>query len=143
MRTNTVAAVTGITYRQLDYLTRHPTTAPHIHERARGHGAGTARWWPPDLVKRLILAQAVVEAWPALNLPAAALPLLAAPLPPPDRGWLILPTDHTQPLAYVADQFDLADALPAVGACVVLPYDLAALVAERAPEEAERIVTDA
>jgi hypothetical protein len=143
MRTATVAALTGISYRQLDYLTRHPDTAPHIDHRAQGHGAGNARWWAPHLVRRLILAQAVQEAFPQLALPAVARPLLEAPFPPPDRGWLVLDTDPDQPVTYVADQFDLADALPAVGAALVLPYDLAALVTDRAPHLAEGLLTTA
>lgn len=139
MRTATVAAITGLTFRRLDYLTRNGPLA-HTHPELNG-GSGCHRTWPTDIVTRLAVASQVNQALPELDLPHVAELVLDGP-EPPSTGWAIL-RPHQQPaVVYVAHPADLAGALIAhhgpPGASLVVPIDLrpvevylAALAADR------------
>ena len=125
MRTATVAAITGISYRRLDYLTRGgPLAATHPELNS---GSGCRRSWPVDVVTRLVIAGQVTQALPELDLPHVAEQILAGPNPPP-TGWLVL-RPHQHPAAvYVAHPADLPGALIAhpgpASASIVVPIDL-------------------
>lgn len=81
VRTPAVAAHTGLTFRQLDYLSRSHILGPPAH------GSGTVRHWPPDDVARLHVAAALMRAAPhgVIDLPSAARAVAAGP-PVPDRN---------------------------------------------------------
>ena len=125
MRSPAVCALTGISYRQLDYLTRvTPLTQQHPELNA---GSGCKRNWPRTLIPRLMLAGLAIEAFPELQLPAVFEQLLDGP-EPPMVGWLIR---RYGLVSYVANTLDLIDALTPKGAAYILLFDLPALAATR------------
>lgn len=121
MRTAAVEAITGISFRRLDYLTRQAPLAdthPQLNQ-----GSGCHRWWPVDVVTRLCVAGQITQALPELDLPHVAAQILAGPNPPPG-GWIILRPQAQPAAVYVAHPADLAGALIGRGASLVVPYDL-------------------
>lgn len=137
MRTATVAQLTTLTYRQLDYLTR--TRLTHTCPDLVYPGAGNAREWPPSLVRRLMIAAEVIRNHPQLGLPDVVDDVLAGPEPPP-AAWYVATAGRVRVVTYTLDPAPIVSALLPGCSLVVLRYDLAALVTERAPEEAEEIL---
>lgn len=147
MRSPHVCALTGLSYRQLDYLTRSPLTAPLLAASVphRGAGLSNRRAWPRPVVRRLMIAAHTHRAGVGRDLPALTALLLTGP-EPPDRGWLILgsPTSRHPAVAYVAGPAELADRITTRGArCQVIDYDLHDLAAAAGVTDLEPVLAGA
>jgi hypothetical protein len=122
MRSEHVATIAGITYRQLDHLTR---TA----QIGTNPGSGRHRHWTLDDTARITIAAQLNSALPAptrsaSSLPALATAIAALPHPPPLAGWAWYTPDPLT-AGYTADIRVLVDQLEQTGAAVMVAYDLA------------------
>lgn len=155
MRSPHVCALTGLTTRQLDYLTRSPDSAPLIAPHVPHRGSGSRRYWPPEVVRRLMIAGHVMRSrGPAHqygsrftrhgDLPALTAELLEGPRPP-DAGWLILggPSSTLPTVSYAVTDDQLVDLVWHAGPCQVADYDLHRIAVDHgAPDLAEVLAGD-
>lgn len=58
LSTEEVCEITGLTYRQLDYYTRHGVVAPAVEAR----GSGTRRGWLDEQVPQIMVVASVANA---------------------------------------------------------------------------------
>jgi hypothetical protein len=123
MRSREVADLAGITYRQLDYLTR---TVPHLNDGTLSRGSGTRRHWTPHQLTRITIAQLLADASGAPSLPAMATALFDIDADPPRAGWAWCSLDPID-AGYSNDVRDLVEHLEEAGAGVVVSYNLADL----------------
>lgn len=115
----------GLSYRQLDYLARILSLDPH-HLGARG--SGTRRVWPPYVVARLEVAQALLSAVPTLSMETIGGPtwtglaraVLEHDQDPPPSGWVIL--DDLGDLHYCTTSTDLGRVLGRGSGAVVARF---------------------
>jgi hypothetical protein len=128
MRSRTVADLAGITYRQLDYLTRHPHSPL---SRALNQGSGSRRDWSPRQVICIALANhlagATVSDAPGNgSFVSYAFTLLRHNGPIPHNGWIACSTDPDGPLEidFADSPTDLLTAIETMRAAVVAAYDL-------------------
>lgn len=91
-----VCDLLGISYRQLDYLTRTgAVTGPDMNK-----GSGSRRTFTPDQVQRLAVARRLADNIPTTRAtsgsvwPRLAAAVMAGP-PPPPRGFAVLDTVGT------------------------------------------------
>jgi hypothetical protein len=109
MRTDTTTAdladTLGLSYRQVDYLTRNGTLD------GLTPGSGTRRTWPADTVVRLHVAKALHDAAPWVPWPTCARAVLATDTLPPPKGFVVMRADETveyvdSPLALIGAMAD-------------------------------------
>lgn len=134
MRSRDAADTIGISYRQLDYLTRCGVLdqQPDGAGRPLNSGSGSRRWWDTETVVRLALAYHLASATPGTSVsqfPELARLALDAP-PPPRRGYGLVCPDPTT-LLWAASWADVRRTLEDVGAALVVTYDLDALLGDR------------
>jgi hypothetical protein len=122
MRSRDVADLAGISYRQLDYLTR---TVPHLNDGTMSRGSGSRRHWNPDQLNRITIAALLADAG-ATSLPAMTTALFDIDAPPPRAGWAWYTPDPVE-AGYSADIRDLIDHLEQAGAGTLVAYNLADL----------------
>lgn len=142
MRSPHVCALTGLSYRQLDFLTRSATCGPELRRLVPASGSGSVRRWPGMLVRRLMVAAhadrnglgppgdwRIPGPAGAARLPSIVHLILTGP-PVPDAGWLIIGDSFSgQPsLSYAPTAVAVAERVAALGhGCQALDYDLHAL----------------
>lgn len=140
MRSPHVCALTGLSYRQLDFLTRSPTCGPELRRLVPPGGSGSVRRWPGTVVRRLMVAAHAdrhglgppgnwrTHGGPAgaARLPSIVSLILTGP-PPPDAGWMIIGDSSSghQTIGYAPDAVAVAGRIMALGhGCQALDYDL-------------------
>lgn len=131
MRTQELAEHLGVTYRQLDYLTRRDG-AVVTNADLGAHGSGTRRRWPAGVVARLEIAAALAGVGPTAGPPSSAGSTLPFPLMAdavlawggdvPMAGWVLLTEGQTIEIA--ADLADLGPSITAAGGGVVTRFEL-------------------
>jgi hypothetical protein len=132
VRSPHVCALTGLTYRQLDFLTRSRRSYPLLRGPIPARGSGNARRWPRHVVRRLMITAHAERAGAGRDLPELAERILAGP-EPPDAGWLILggPATGLPDVAYASDPAEMCQQLLAAGgAFQVIDYDLEQLAVD-------------
>lgn len=140
MRSPAVCALTGITYRQLDFLTREAECGAVLRLVVPPQGSGNARRWPSHVVRRLMVAGHADRygmGFPRgqrLNstsqFPRLAAAILLGP-EPPDTGWLILGSSDQSTVHYATTPAEAVDRVVALGhGCQIIDYDLHALAAD-------------
>jgi hypothetical protein len=120
MRSRQVADLAGISYRQLDYLTR---TVDALSDGTMSRGSGTRRLWTPDQLARITIAALLTDAAGQANLPAMANAVFTVNARPPRAGWAWCSHDPVD-AGYSADIRDLVEHLEQAGAGVVVSYNL-------------------
>jgi hypothetical protein len=118
VRSADVCDLVGISYRQLDYLTRCGV----VHGQNRG--SGCRRQWDREDVLRLALARHVAgyTPGPVSSFPELASLALDAPTPPA-RGYAVLSTEPTR-LTWAASWADVRRHVEEEGHATVVAYDL-------------------
>lgn len=133
MRSTDVATLAGVTYRQLDCLTRHPQTPLPAH---LNRGPGNYRQWTPHQAICIALANHLTQALPHTNESQSPLPtitnhLLETPHIPP-TGWLT----YTPNTATIHEHpNDLIHHLHTHGPALVTHYNLHTLLTGRLPDD--------
>lgn len=141
MRTSDLAAHLGVSYRQLDYLTRRPDAAL-TNADLGANGSGTRRTWPAAVVARLEVAVALAAATPgpeaSSTFPALADAVIAWTGIVPMAGWALLTeAGHVT----IADEpVDLLDAIEASGGGLVVRYELSDAVLDALLTETPELV---
>lgn len=129
MRSAAVCDHLGITYRQLDHLTRNGVVDPrHLGPG----GSGSHRIWPPEVVARMEVARALERVCPSMPTagPGGHLWTALARLvmehheDPPPAGWVVL--DDLGQLHYCVTDADRSRALAGSDGGIVARYALTA-----------------
>lgn len=129
MRSRDVAALVGISYRQLDYLVR--TRSVDMPDP----GSGNYRDWPPAMVVRLALACHLAASAPGTQsqLPEIVRLAMAMGEDPPHRGYALL-CRRPAMLMWAASWADVRRSLEEAGAALVVRYDLDDLLGRQAEQ---------
>lgn len=129
MRSRDVAALVGISYRQLDYLAR--TRSVDMPDPGSGH----YRDWPPAMVVRLALACHLAASAPGTQsqLPEIVRLAMAMGEDPPRRGYALL-CRCPSILVWAANWADVRRSLEEAGAALVVRYDLDDLLGAQADQ---------
>lgn len=159
MRSPHVCALTGLSFRQVDYLTRNPETGPLLARAVPPLGGGNYRSWPADVVRRLMVAAHVQRArgdttkpgrnraggGPLAMFPGLTAAVLRGPRPP-DAGWLILggPGPTSGAVAYALDAVELVDRIAERRyRCQAVDYDLHAIALEHGVADLDEVLAGA
>lgn len=107
--TRQLCAITGLTFRQLDYWARTKLLSPSV---AEARGSGTARLYSLDDVRRARVLSKLIDAGVSLQRARAALPLLHS-----DDGcrWLVIGAQ-----AVLCSDGELERIVDEVGVCTVI-----------------------
>lgn len=125
MRTRQLADLLGVSYRQLDYLTRREGAA--LTNAVLGaNGSGTRRTWPAAIVARLEVAVALAAAAPGSDS-TSAFPVLADAVVAwtgvvPMAGWVFL--SEAGHVTVSDEPVELLDAIEDSGGGIVVHYEL-------------------
>jgi hypothetical protein len=123
------AAAIGVSFRQLDYLSRTEGDHPLIPPSA---GSGVHRRWDVAVVVRLALAHHIAQSVPGIGpgqslFPAVAMGCLDPTLGAPPRwGYACVSPDCV--VQWADSRAAILRAMTATGAVLVVPYDLDDLV---------------
>jgi hypothetical protein len=140
MRSRDVADLAGISYRQLDYLTRHPESPINHDPNVAYRGSGVYREWTPHQAVRLLLAAHLSAATVAITdngspFNAYAFALLRYNDPIPTTGWVACNTEPDAGLefSFADNPVDLMAAIETMRSALVTAYDLQELATARRP----------